>query len=51
MEEDSHSIRLTNRGRFFADEVSAQFFESKYLTHPEVKDASKLKNVSVSNLQ
>jgi len=39
IEQDEKFISLTRRGRFFADEVSAQFFDSKYLTYKEVADA------------
>lgn len=45
VEEDASSIRLTTRGRFFADEVAAQFFDPRYLTHPDVKKARKLANI------
>lgn len=36
IEEDSHTIRLTRRGRFVADEVSTQFFDPGYLPFPDV---------------
>jgi len=34
--EDDKFVWLTNRGRFFADEVSTQFFNPDYLPFPEV---------------
>jgi oxygen-independent coproporphyrinogen-3 oxidase len=37
--QDEKAIWLTKRGRFFADEVAAQFFDPKYLTYKEVANA------------
>ena len=34
--EDDHHVWLTKRGRFFADEVSTQFFNPNYLPFPDV---------------
>lgn len=40
--EDSESVWLTKRGRFFADEVTTQFFNPAYLPFPDVAQISKL---------
>lgn len=34
VEEDGETLRLTGRGRFFADEVVTQFYHTKYLPFP-----------------
>jgi len=36
MDEDDSHVWLTRRGRFFADEISTQFFDPNYLPFPEV---------------
>ena len=36
VEEDDSHIWLTKRGRFFADEVTSQFFDPNYLPFPDV---------------
>ncbi len=35
VEEDDHTLRLTGRGIFFADEVVTQFYHPKYLPFPK----------------
>lgn len=39
LDQNDEFIWLTQRGRFFADEVTAQFFDPKYLTFGEVANA------------
>ena len=39
LDQNEKFIWLTKRGRFFADEVTAQFFDPKYLTFGEVANA------------
>ena len=39
LEEDDRHIWLTQRGRFFADEVTSQFFDPDYLPFPDVARA------------
>lgn len=39
LDQNEAFIWLTQRGRFFADEVTAQFFDPKYLTFGEVANA------------
>jgi oxygen-independent coproporphyrinogen-3 oxidase len=39
VEQDDKYISLTRRGRFFADEVAAQFFDPEYLTYKDVANA------------
>lgn len=39
IEQDDRTISLSSRGRFFADEVTAQFFDPQYLTFKEVAEA------------
>ena len=34
--EDDNHVWLTSRGRFFADEISTQFFDPDYLPFPDV---------------
>lgn len=45
LKEDIQTIRLTTRGRFFADEVAAQFFDPRYLTNLDVKKARNQANL------
>lgn len=40
IEENAEHVWLTQRGRFFADEVSTQFFDPNYLPFPEVSRAA-----------
>lgn len=40
--EDDQYVWLTKRGRFFADEVTTQFFNPAYLPFPEVAQISKI---------
>lgn len=35
LEEDENILRLTEKGRFFADEVSIQFYHQEYIPFPE----------------
>ncbi len=37
LREDDDDIALTDRGRFFADEIATQFFNPAYLPFPDVK--------------
>jgi oxygen-independent coproporphyrinogen III oxidase len=34
--QDAHSVRLTERGRFFADETMMQLFQKRFLPFPEI---------------
>jgi len=40
IEENNEYVWLTQRGRFFADEISTQFFDPNYLPFPEVSRAA-----------
>jgi len=43
IDEDDQHVWLTQRGRFFADEISTQFFNRDYLPFPEVVRAPSVK--------
>ena len=40
LEENENHVWLTKRGRFFADEVTTQFFNPEYLPFPDVSRIS-----------
>lgn len=48
-EESNTAVWLTPRGRFFADEVTTQFFNPNYLPFPEVTCISDEKKLSLVN--
>jgi len=44
IEENDNQVWLTQRGRFFADEIATQFFDPDYLPFPDVSRIAKMAN-------
>ena len=44
LQEDEHTVKLTERGRFFADEVVTQFYHQDFLPFPRSKYAEGMLN-------